>query len=134
MTDYVAHRRMALIFSPGVALLAAGVVFHVSGWRFAAWPLLVIGTVATALFLGNAGEFLSLHRWRRRRCPACGSPFRVESISDIATTAAFTRTDGVCRHTVHHDLACPCCGSKFRFDAAGRCVGPLPGDEHTSGS
>jgi hypothetical protein len=76
------------------------------------------------VFLGNAGEFLGLHRWRRRRCPACGSPFRVESVTDVATTRTFTLSDGVCRHTVRHDLACPSCGSKSRFDAAGRFVGP----------
>jgi hypothetical protein len=92
---------------PGAALLAAGVLLHASGWRLAAWPLLVTGTVATALFLGNAGEFVRLHRWRRRRCPACGAPFRVDSITEVATTRVHTLSDGVCRHTAHHDLACP---------------------------
>ena len=126
MTDYVAHRRLALLFSPGVPLLAAGVVLHVSGWRAAAWPLLILGTVATALFLGNAWEFFNLHRWRRRRCPACGLPFRVDSYADVGMTATFDLCDGVCRHTAYYDLACHACGSRSRFDDAGRCLGAPP--------
>jgi hypothetical protein len=124
MTDYVAHRRLTLILSPGVALLAAGVVLHVSGWRLSAWPPLVVGTVATALFLGNLFEFLRLRRWRRRRCPACGSPYRVEFLTDIGFSARYDLSDGVCRHSLHYDLTCKSCGTKSRFDGAGRFVGP----------
>jgi hypothetical protein len=107
------------------------VVLHASRSPRAAWPLLILGTVATALFLGNAWEFLNFRRWRRLRCPACGSPFRVESYGDVSMTATFDLSEGVCHHTTCYDLACHTCGSKSRFDAAGRLVGPPPDDEHT---
>ena len=132
MTDYVAHRRLALVFSPGVPLLLAGVVLHASGSPRAAWPLLILGTVATALFFGNASEFFNFRRWRRLRCPACGSPFRVDSYDDVTMTDTFVLFDNdVCRHTTCYSLACHTCGSKSRFDDAGRLVGPPPDDEHT---
>jgi hypothetical protein len=125
MTDYEAHRRLALLFSPGVPLLAAGVLLHAEGWRVAAWPCLVVGTVATALFLGNLGEFLALWRWRRRRCPACGSPFRVNSVTDLGMTGQYRQdTDRVCRHTLSYDLTCAACGRRFCFDSGGTCLGP----------